>query len=82
MLIPLQLNKRRNLELAIACIDQIVIRPGETFSFGNLWGARRGERVIEGLVLRHGVIAEGIGGGLCQLGNLLFGSQPIALDDH
>ena len=29
----LQLNKRRNLELAIACIDQIVIRPGETFSF-------------------------------------------------
>ena len=69
----LQLNKRRNLELAIARIDQIVIRPGETFSFWKLVGRpsrRRG--FLKGLVLRNGVIAEGIGGGLCQLGNLLF----------
>ena len=69
----LQLNKRRNLELATARIDQIVIQPGETFSFWKLVGRpTRRKGYLKGLVLRHGLISEGIGGGLCQLGNLLF----------
>lgn len=33
----LQHNKITNLRLAIAKIDGVVIRPGETFLYGNLW---------------------------------------------
>jgi vancomycin resistance protein VanW len=69
----LQHNKVTNLRLAIASIDGVVIRPGETFSIWRLVGrptARRG--FLEGLVLHNGRIEKGIGGGLCQLGNLLY----------
>jgi len=69
----LQHNKRKNLELAIAELDQIVIRQGETFSiWRNVGRPTKKKGYQEGLILRQGQIAEGIGGGLCQLGNLLF----------
>lgn len=69
----LQHNKVTNLRLAIASLDGVVIRPGETFSIWRLVGrpsARRG--FLDGLVLHNGRIEKGIGGGLCQLGNLLY----------
>lgn len=69
----LQENKRTNLELAIAHLDKIVIRPNETFSIWKLVGRPTKMRgYLEGLVLKQGTIDKGIGGGLCQLGNLLF----------
>lgn len=69
----LQENKITNLRLAITNMDGIVIRPGETFSFWHLVGrttARKG--YIEGLILSKGEVKTGIGGGLCQLANLLY----------
>jgi len=69
----LQKNKRKNLELAIKHIDGIIIKPGETFSIWKLVGRptkRKG--YLDGLILNQGKIDKGIGGGLCQLGNLLF----------
>lgn len=69
----LQHNKITNLRLAAACLDGLVVRPGETFSFWRLVGrpaARRG--FLDGLVLENGRIGRGTGGGLCQLGNLLY----------
>lgn len=69
----LQHNKVRNLELAIAKIDGITVRPGEKFSLWKLVGrptARKG--YLEGLVLHNGQVSKGVGGGLCQLGNLLY----------
>ncbi|MDO4691327.1 MAG: VanW family protein [Porphyromonadaceae bacterium] len=69
----LQENKRTNLRLAIAKLDGLVIAPGETFSVWHNVGrpsARKG--YLEGLVLKQGRIDKGVGGGLCQLGNLLF----------
>lgn len=69
----LQHNKITNLRLAIEPLNNIVIRPGETFSIWRNVGrptARRG--FLEGLVLSNGRIEKGIGGGLCQLGNLLY----------
>ena len=69
----LQYNKVTNLKLAAACIDKIVIKPGETFSIWKLVGrpsARKGYK--EGMVLHNGKVSAGIGGGLCQLGNLLY----------
>ncbi|MGB0774603.1 MAG: VanW family protein [Akkermansiaceae bacterium] len=69
----LQHNKRTNLELAIAKLDQMVIRQGETFSiWRNVGRPTKAKGYKEGLVLQQGQLASGIGGGLCQLGNLLF----------
>lgn len=69
----LQRNKRRNLELAIATIDGRVLRPGERLSLWTCVGkptARRG--YLAGLVLYSDHLAAEIGGGLCQLSNLLY----------
>ena len=69
----LQENKRENLKLALTHINEIVIKPNEVFSIWKLVGRptkRKG--YLEGLVLKEGKIAKDIGGGLCQMGNLLF----------
>lgn len=69
----LQHNKVTNLRLAIDRIDGVLIRPGETFSVWRLVGRPTAARgFLEGLVLHNGRIEKGIGGGLCQLGNLIY----------
>ena len=50
--LQLQHNKRRNLELAIARMEGVVIRPGETFSVWKLVGRpTRQKGYLDGLVL-------------------------------
>lgn len=69
----MQENKVVNLRLAAARVNGIVLRPGETFSYWYLIGrptARKGYR--EGMLLRNGRAVAGVGGGLCQLSNLIF----------
>ena len=68
----LQLNKLVNLRIAAAQINGIVVQPGETFSFWRLVGeptAKRG--YLDGLVISAGKLSSGVGGGLCQLANLI-----------
>lgn len=70
--LALQHNKVINLRLAVACMDGVVIGPGEYFSFCRLLGrptARRG--FVEGMELSFGEARSGIGGGVCQLSNLI-----------
>jgi vancomycin resistance protein VanW len=69
----LQYNKVRNLELAIEKINGIIVNPGETFSFWKIVGRpTKTKGYLEGLVLENGKISKGIGGGICQLGNLIY----------
>lgn len=69
----LQHNKITNLRLAIARLDGVLIYPGETFSLWRLVGRpTRRKGYLDGLVLDRGTITRGTGGGLCQLGNLLY----------
>ena len=68
----LQENKATNLALAVTHIDGLVIRPGETFSVWRQIGrttARKGYK--EGLTIAKDQPSQGIGGGLCQLSNLI-----------
>ena len=68
-----QKNKVINLKLAVAKLDGLILHPGETFSYWKLIGKptyRKGYR--EGMVLFLGRIGGDIGGGLCQLSNLIF----------
>ena len=68
----LQDNKAVSLGLAAPCVDGILIRPGETFSFWRLVGRCTEKRgFLPGMVLQGGVPKEGVGGGMCQFTNLL-----------
>lgn len=68
-----QENKVTNLEIARQPIDRLLIKPGETFSFWKRIGKTTAEKgYLEGLQLSRGEIKTGIGGGLCQLANLLL----------
>lgn len=65
-------NKVRNHSLALPHLDGVLIRPGETFSFWRLVGRPSAARgFVEGMELSAGKAQGGIGGGLCQIGNLL-----------
>ncbi len=70
--ISLQKNKSINLALAGDRINGIIIKPGETFSFWKLIGkptAKKGYK--EGLSISNGNLGKSIGGGMCQLANLI-----------
>ena len=65
-------NKGHNLRLAVEALRSIVIRPGEIFSFWRLVGPPTAKRGFQpGLMIQRGRAAAGIGGGLCQMSNLL-----------
>lgn len=69
----LQENKVQNLKIACPSIDGILIKPGQTFSFWRLLGEATAERgFCEGMQLSRGEVVRGVGGGLCQLANLLY----------
>lgn len=68
----LQHNKVTNLRLASQPVNGLLIGPGETFSFNRVIGnctPRRG--FVEGMRLSNGEALAGVGGGICQLANLL-----------
>lgn len=68
----LQVNKVTNLKIAAKKINGILIRPGETFSFCKLVGLptkRKG--YLLGMELSFGEARAGIGGGICQISNLI-----------
>jgi vancomycin resistance protein VanW len=68
----LQHNKVTNLRLAAARVDRILVRPGETFSFNRVVGScTRRKGYVEGMRLSNGAARSGVGGGICQLANLL-----------
>lgn len=69
----LQHNKITNLRLATGKISGVIIKPGQTFSIWRLVGRpTKAKGYLEGLVLMNGKISTGTGGGLCQLGNLIY----------
>jgi vancomycin resistance protein VanW len=68
-----QETKIVNLGLAARSIDGLLIRPGELFSFWNRVGNPTEKRgFAPGLVLSHGEVSIDVGGGLCQMSNLLY----------
>ena len=69
----LQHNKVKNLKIAISHIDKVVIKPGQIFSIWRLVGRpTKSKGYLDGMTLNNGKISKDTGGGLCQLGNLLY----------
>jgi vancomycin resistance protein VanW len=68
----LQINKVTNLSIAIKEIDGIIIAPGQTFSFCKLVGLPTKKKgYLLGMELSFGRPKPGIGGGICQLANMI-----------
>lgn len=68
----LQYNKVKNLAIALSHLDGILIRPGETFSFYRLVGRpTKSKGYLLGMELSRGEARAGIGGGICQIANLI-----------
>lgn len=69
----MQENKIVNLKIAARRVNGILVRPGEIFSYWKLIGRpSKGKGYLPGMILRNGSFQAGIGGGLCQLSNLIF----------
>ncbi|MCL2531536.1 MAG: VanW family protein [Oscillospiraceae bacterium] len=65
-------NKTINVTLACPTFANVIIRPGQTFSFWRLLGkctARKGYQAARMLICNKPAV--GVGGGLCQLSNLI-----------
>lgn len=69
----MQHNKVMNLSIAVACLNGVIVYPGETFSYWRLIGKpTRRKGYVDGMVLFYGRVTAGVGGGLCQLSNLIY----------
>lgn len=69
----MQQNKAANLAIACKRLDRVVVQPGELFSYWRLIGKptrKKGYR--DGMILYCGTVTSGVGGGLCQLSNLIY----------
>ena len=62
-----------NLSIAIKSINHLTLHPGQVFSYWKLIGKPTASKgYVQGMVLDHGRYKLGVGGGLCQLSNLIF----------
>lgn len=69
----LQQNKADNLAIALPKISGIIIRPGEILSYWKLIGnPTYAKGYKDGMILHYGKFISGVGGGLCQLSNLIY----------
>ena len=84
--LSLQYNKVENLKIAIKKLNGILIRPGEVFSFCKSVGcATKKKGYIDGILLSNGEAKAGIGGGLCQITNLIHWillHSPLIIIEH
>jgi vancomycin resistance protein YoaR len=74
-------NKERshNIFLASEAINNFVVFPGETFSFNNVVGKRTIEKgYLPAPIIVKGELAEGVGGGICQVSSTLFNAVDRA----
>lgn len=82
----LQENKAVNLALSCPRISGVLIRPGETFSFFALNGnCRAADGYLPGLTVTRDGTAADIGGGLCQMTNLIHWMvlhTPLCITEH
>ena len=83
--IELQENKVVNVKIASGKINELIIHPGEVFSYWRSIGTvtkRKGYK--EGRVLRNNKLQAGMGGGLCNLANtinLLVLNSPLKITE-
>lgn len=70
--LKLQENKVTNIKIACDKINGLIIHPGETFSYWKMIGnPTRENGFVDGLVIGRNGFYAGVGGGLCQMANMI-----------
>lgn len=84
--LQLQENKAVNLAISAPKVNNIVIRPGEVFSFWQLVGSPTEKNGYKtGLTIKSGIPSKDIGGGMCQFTNLIHWMilhSPLDITEH
>lgn len=70
---PGQVNRTSNIKLACSKIDGTILLPGEEFSFNTVVGKRTYEAGFkDAAIYMAGEIADGVGGGICQVSSTMY----------
>ncbi|WP_314588452.1 VanW family protein [Paenibacillus terrigena] len=76
---PRNRNRSQNIVLAARAVNNQVLFPGEKFSFNQVVGIRTESKGFKRAhVIVKGEIAEGVGGGICQISSTLFNAVDRA----
>lgn len=72
-------NRATNINLASEKINELVLLPGEIFSYNKVVGARTiSSGYKEAPIYINGTVADGVGGGICQLSSTLYNAILLA----
>ena len=72
-------NRTTNLKIACQTINDIIIMPGEIFSFNDTIGKATAEKGYKpAKIFLKGKEIEGIGGGICQVSSTLYNAADNA----
>ena len=76
---PGEINRTTNVRLSSQAINNLVLRPGEEFSFNKTVGQRTAQRGYKmATVIVNGEFTDGMGGGICQTSSTLYNSVDRA----
>ncbi|MBR2477195.1 MAG: VanW family protein [Clostridia bacterium] len=76
---PSEIGRTKNVTLASNSIHNVVLAPGEEFSYNNIVGERTVERGFAGAkVYSMGEVVSGLGGGICQVSSTLYNTVLYA----
>ncbi|MGE5557195.1 MAG: VanW family protein [Bacillota bacterium] len=76
---PALADRAHNISLAVSAVNGTVLYPGEIFSYNGIVGPRVGARGYkEANVMIRGILAPGIGGGVCQVSTTLYSAALFA----
>ena len=67
-------NRNHNMELACNAINNLILYPGDTFSYNDVIQSKRTSQndYLPAPILSGGQTSTGIGGGICQVSSTLF----------
>ena len=72
-------NRENNISLAISKINELILSPGEEFSYNTVVGARNiASGYKEAKIYSNGQVVYGIGGGICQVSSTLYNTALFA----
>ncbi|EGK11200.1 VanW domain protein [Desmospora sp. 8437] len=76
---PGEINRTTNVRLSSQAINNLVLSPGEEFSFNKTVGQRTAQRGYKNAtVIVNGEFTDGMGGGICQTSSTLYNSVDHA----
>lgn len=74
-----EVERTENVRLAAEFINDVVLMPGQEFSYNNIVGERSTERGFKtAKVYQQGQIVDGLGGGICQVSSTLYNAVVMA----